>query len=118
VGIGLTNPTEKFQVEGTSLLKELIVGNLGGIITHISMQQATISGSGGASKVVTTFSGTYPSICSVFPTVEAGDSSATDVFACTVQSKSTSQIKVITCRADSTGSWAQTIALKILVVGI
>jgi hypothetical protein len=117
VGIGLTNPTEKFQVEGTSLLKELIVGSLGNLISHIGIREATINGSGGASKVVTTFTSTFPSVCAVFPTVET-QSNFDDVFACSIQSKSTSQIKVITCRADGGGSWTQTITLKILVVGI
>lgn len=117
VGIGLTNPTEKFQVEGTSLLKELIVGSLGNLITHIGIQEATIAGSGGGSKTITTFSGTYPSYYTVFPTVET-QSIYDDVFCCSIQSKSTSQIKVITCRADGGGSWSQSITLKILVVGI
>jgi hypothetical protein len=116
VGIGLTNPTEKFHVNGTSLLKELIVGDWGDILSHISIQEATINGSGGFSKVVTTFSGSFPSVYAVFPTVET-QSIFDDVFACSIQSKSTTEIKVITSRADGGTSWGQTITLKILIVG-
>jgi hypothetical protein len=118
VGIGLNNPTEKFHVNGTSLLKELIVGDLGNLISHIGIRQATIVGSGGASVVSTTFTGTFPSSYAVFPTVELGDGTTNDVFACSIQSKSTSEIKVVTSRADNGTSWAQTITLRILVVGI
>jgi hypothetical protein len=118
VGIGLNNPTEKFHVNGTSLLKELIVGDLGNLISHIGIRQATIVGSGGASVVSTTFTGTFPSSYAVFPTVELGDGTTNDVFACSIQSKSTSEIKVVTSRADNGTSWAQTITLRILVIGI
>lgn len=118
VGIGLTNPNSKLHVNGLTQTTELAVGSLGNIISHISAKEATISGSGGASKVVTTFTGTFPQYCAIFPTVELGDASYNDVFACSIQSKSTSQIKVITCRADGGSSWAQSITLKILIVGI
>lgn len=117
VGIGTANPTAKLHVNGFALIKELSVGNLGNLITHIGIREAVINGSGGASKVVTTFTSTFPSVCSVFPTVET-ESTYDDVFACSIKSKSTSTIKVITCRADGGGAWTQTLTLKILVVGI